>query len=269
MLSYKRCLIFLLFFLLNAAVQASPAQKIISLNLCADILLLLLSDESKTLSITYLSKDMQPYITIPQTTQFNRGLVEEVTVFQPDIVFAHTFTSSLTLQFLEQLGHTVIKLNTAQTLEDIYANINQVGDAIHRKEQARQLIQQMQADLQQLPKLNQQRVLVFYPNGFTVGQQTLADNVLSYLQLHNIADEIGIQFWGKTSLEHILKHQPELIILSRYHTNNAALATHLLKHSVLQKMPHIELDNRLWQCGNPFTVKAMQHISEAIRHLDK
>ncbi|WP_353571788.1 ABC transporter substrate-binding protein [Candidatus Albibeggiatoa sp. nov. BB20] len=261
----KNVLKYYLLILFSFNVQASPVQKIISLNLCADIILLQLADQSQQLSMTYLVNDMKSYYTIPESAQFNRGLVEEVTVFQADVILAHTFTSSLTLQRLEQLGWPIIKLKAAQTVDDIYQNIIQIGQAIQQEQKALRIVQQMKEALQQLPKLNQQKVLVFYPNGFSVGQQTLANNILSRLNLYNIAQDMGIVFWGKVSLEQMLQHQAEFIILSTSQSKTPALATQLLQHAVLQKSPHIEVANELWQCGSPLILKAMQHIIQKIQ----
>ncbi|MEK7992049.1 MAG: ABC transporter substrate-binding protein [Thiotrichaceae bacterium] len=239
-------------------------QKIISLNLCSDILLLQLADESQQLSITFLINGMRPHISIPKTVQFNRGLLEEITSFQADVILAHTFTSSLTLQRLEQLGWSVVKLKAAQTIEDIYRNITQVGKAIQRQHKALQIVENMKMAVQRITQLNQQKILVFHPNGFAVGQNTLVGNMLSHLNLHNITEEMGIVFWGKVGLEKILQYQPEFIILSTSLLTKPALATTLLQHAVLQKRPHIEVANNLWQCGNPLILKAMQHIIQQI-----
>ncbi len=238
------------------------AQKIISLNLCTDILLIQLAAKSQQLSLTHLVKDMSSHLSIPKTAQFNRGLVEEVILFQPDISIVHTFTNHTTVQRLQKLKIPMLKLKAAQKIEDIYYNLNQVGQAIGRETEARQVIQNMQTQLQTMPQLQQQSVLIFYPNGFTVGQQTLVHQIVARLNLHNVVQDI--QFWGKISLEQILYYHPKFIILSTENTDKPALATRLLRHKILQNINQIEVNNHFWQCGSPLILQAMQHISQKI-----
>lgn len=257
---------FILFWFTLSA-HAAPINKVLSLNLCADILLLNLAEPELQLSITFLAQDMPPHVTLPKSVQFNWGILEEVVQFQPDLVFAHTFTNSLLLQNLEQLQFRVIKLEAAQNIDDIYHNLTKVGEAIQNPQRAQHIINQMQHRLKQMPQFQQQSTLVFYPNGFTVGQHTLASHIMTQLGLHNIADEMGIQFWGKTTLEQILQYQPHFIILSQSETQAPALATRLLQHPSLSQQLHIKIDNRLWHCGTPLVITAMQHIAQkAIEH---
>jgi len=257
---------FIVFILLLCTVSAyaTPIEKVISLNLCADIVLLHLAEPEQQLSLTFLTQEMSSYVTFPSSVQFNRGLVEEVIVFKPDLVLAHTFTSSLLLQNLKQLNLPVVKLKAAQNMDDIYQNLMDVGEAIHKTQQAKKIITQMQKTLTQLPQFQQQSVLLFYPNGFTVGQQTLANHVVTQLGLRNIAEKIGIQFWGKITLEQVLQHQPHFIILSKTESQAPALATRLLQHNSLQKQAYIEIDNRLWHCGTPLIMMAMQEIAQKL-----
>ena len=262
---------FIVFTLLLCTISAhaTPIEKVLSLNLCADIVLLHLADSEQQLSVTFLARDMPPYVTLPQSVEFNRGLIEEVVVFKPHIVLAHTFTSSLLLQNLKQLDLPVVKLKAAQNMDDIYQNLMDVGEAINKQQKAQQIVAQMQQTLKQLPQFSQQSVLVFYPNGFTVGQQTLVSHVVTKLGLNNLADKIGIQFWGKITLEQILQHQPHFIILSKTNSQAPALATRLLQHSSLQKQAYIEIDNRLWHCGTPLIMKAMQQIAQRLMIIDE
>jgi iron complex transport system substrate-binding protein len=260
-------LIFFILLLLSSASQASSSKKIISVNFCSDIILLHLADEFHQLSVTYLIQQMDNYVDIPNATQFNRGLLEEIVIFKPDIILAHTFTNQLTQQRLQQLGWSVVQLQAAQNINNIYQNILRVGKAIEREEKAQQLVKQMKIKLQAIPTLQQQRVLIFYPNGFTAGQNSLANSVISQLNLHNIAKEMNIMFWGKVNLEQILQYQPDFIILSNTNVKTPSLATRLLQHPVLQNIPHIEVNNYLWQCGTPLILQTMQHISEKLRDI--
>jgi iron complex transport system substrate-binding protein len=235
-------------------------QRIISINVCTDILLLLLAKEQQ-LSVTFLAKDLADYIDLPPNLHFNRGILEQIIVFKPDIILAHSLSNSLLLQRLRQLQQNLIIIDAAQNIEQIYLNILQVAENINNLTQAHKLISTMQQQLQTMPQFTAQNTLVFYPNGFVAGNNTLANSVLKQLNLHNLATDLGIEYWGKLSLEQIIKFKPEIIIFSLEQVDTPALATKLLQHPVLRHARHITVDNKLWQCANPLIIQLLHQIT--------
>ena len=92
--------------LLPAASRAAgPAQRIVSLNLCTDELLLRLADPAKIASVTWLSRN--PGSNVPELAArvpINYGLAEQVLAVEPDLVLAGTFTTRIAVGMLKRVA---------------------------------------------------------------------------------------------------------------------------------------------------------------------
>src|ERR1700732_350866 len=82
-----------------ASAQAGKAKHIVSLNLCADELVLRLADRDNIASVTWLSRDPDNSNVAALAAQVpvNHGLAEEVIALDPDLVVAglHTGRSAV------------------------------------------------------------------------------------------------------------------------------------------------------------------------------
>lgn len=55
---------------------------------------------------------------------------------------------------------------------------------------------------------------MYYPNGYTTGAGTLADDVLTHTGFHNIAGEAGLTGGGTLPLERLVMAAPQVIVTS-------------------------------------------------------
>ncbi len=86
------------------ALTAGPAQRIVSLNLCTDELLLRLADPARIASVTWLSRNppARTWRTSRQRVPVNHGLAEQVVAADPDLVLAGTFTTRIAVGMLKR-----------------------------------------------------------------------------------------------------------------------------------------------------------------------
>lgn len=254
---------------LTAPAQATSAVRIVSLNVCADQLLLELADPEQILALTHLATDSDASYHHRRAIRHGqtRRTAEEVLALNPTLVIAGSFGQNHTIALLRQQNLSVEKMPIAQTLDAVFENILQVGDWLEKKEQSQQLVAQLKARLNNLPPQQPPRPLavVFDANGYTAGSSSLRGQMLELAGFDNLASNIGISHYGKISLESLLAQKPQVIVDSPYaegsYSRGQALTQHpALRHSALAPET-IPLAVNSTICAGPWTIDNIEALA--------
>lgn len=263
-----------------AAGAQSPAaapQRVVSLNLCTDELLMLLAVPQQIASVTWLVKDPTLSWYAAQAVPYlpNRGLAEEILILQPDLVLAGSFTTPSTVALLRQLEVPLLQLPMATNLAAIIEQIRLVARALGRLDYAEQIIADMHIRLAQLPPLPQQAPLLtaalFQPNGLTATADTLVHAALQQAGLQNLAVVRDLPNYARLSLETLLYDQPDLLVLNDYLETTPSLAQQVMRHPALRKFfrgaRSVVVPAQAWSCGTPNFVRAVELLRRAALNL--
>lgn len=253
----------------GAAAPVRP-ERIASLNLCADELVLRLADPGQVASVTYLAGD--PFganvADLARRVPVNRGLAEEIVGLKPDLVIVGAFTTRTTTAMLRRLSLPVLELGVPQSLAEAYAQIREVAAAIGAAERGEAMVRQMEEAFARLPAPQRPvRAIVLRPNGFTAGRGTLPDEIMARAGLENLAARLSTDRLGQLALEEIARAQPELLVVNGGEGAPASLADAVLHHPVLApylRAPRsVHLPARLWTCAGPGLAEAAERLSAA------
>jgi len=278
----RRCLLLLAFLaaVLPAGAGASDdaPQRIVSLNLCGDELLLRLADREDIASVTFLGGD-ERFSSVAAATEglhLNRGQAEEILPLRPDLVIAEPYSARTTASLLKRAGIPVIDLPVPTTFEEVYQQIEEIAAVLGQEERGRQLVAEMQQRLAALgpPSAGRQPLAAVYqPNGFLVGPGTLVHEVLTTAGLRNLAAVALQDHYGALPVERLIWHQPELLILNRAKETAASLAHEILHHPALEEafsdMRTVVVHPSLWTCGGPGLVEAVELLRHAAAGLQQ
>ncbi len=255
----------------GAALAAAP-ERVVSLNLCVDLLLLQLADRARIASLTHLATDpeLSPLAREAEGLPQNHGSAEEILSYDPDLVIAGALTTRPTVALLEKLGRPVLKLPPAESFVAVRALVREVARALGEEKRGETLIADTDARLAAIPPpaLEPERAVVYEPHGYTAGRNTLVDEVIRAAGMRNLAAELGIAGHKNLPLEVLLLAEPERLIISSYRPDQASLARELLRHPALSAGvagEPIALPTNLWVCGNPLMVGAVELLAEARR----
>ncbi len=123
---------------------------------------------------------------------------------------------------LEQLGLTVYYLKNPATLEDMYANLETVGQLTGHKSEAATLVESLKtrvaavdekiAPLSSRPNVYYELDATDPTKPYTAGPGTFVDLLISRAGGLNIGQEMGSQ-WGQISLEQVVAANPAVIVL--------------------------------------------------------
>ena len=237
-------------------------QRIVSINLCSDIILASLARPGTVKSVYRLSKDPadSPVAGLVKDIPANDGRVEDILPFMPDLVLAHQFTSPFVLDMLKRLNIPVAQIRNAGTLDDIRDNIRIVAQAIGRDEQGAALIarfdQALAADRRPLTP-DAPSVLLYQDLGGASTPNSILGRIMALTGFRNVItgqNAVGIVY---PDLTDVIAMHPDLVAIGIYRPNAPSLASAMLRHpaltSYMNRYAHeIRLPTKLWQCSTHF-----------------
>ncbi|MCB1619311.1 MAG: ABC transporter substrate-binding protein [Thiothrix sp.] len=250
---------------------AAPPKRIVSINLCADQLLLELADPAQIAALTRLSHEAPASYHLQQARRFpvTQGLAEEILPFQPDLVIAGEYGLTATQALLQKLQVRVETLPIADNLETVHANITRIAALTGHPQRGARLVEQMQQRLQQLPPPPVQRPLaaVYDPNGYTVGPLTLRGQAMELAGWQNAATLLGIRDYGVLPLEAMIRLNPVALIESPYSRHTWSRAEAMARHPALRRSSYrrqiITLPSSMTICGGPWSVEVIEMLVHA------
>ena len=258
---------------LSSTVAAGP-QRIASINLCTDQLLLLLADRQNIVSVSYFAT--QPHVSalaplargIPQ----NYGQAEEILTLKPDLVLASVFTTHSTNALLERLGIPVLEISVANGIEEIRRNIRKVAHAVGKPETGTALLKKFDHELAAAsrPISPTAPVAALYRENNTLyGANTIAGAFTRAAGMENLADRLGREAFSDLPLEILIERQPDFVIegTGAWHAQRGIRAYRSLHHPALDKLLEkrqlVRVPDRLWACGSPNVVDAVEILATA------
>ena len=272
----RRCLVFTvtlvsIISVAPAIVRADPPKSVVSINLCADQLLVLLAERDVLRSVTFLSSRPSLSFVADRVRDIapNHGEAEEVLAMQPDLVVAGRFAARPAVRMLRRLGITVLDLPIPEAFDEIRGQIVSLSNVLGVRARGDDIIEEMDRRLANI-EIRQgppPRALVLGARGFTSGAGTLVDEVLAAAGIQNIASDLGIRGYGKVELEEVVAAKPDVIIFNQSKDEAPSLASEALTHPALNQFGGqiIHMEPALWTCGGPYTVDAVEFLAAAVR----
>ncbi|BCJ92264.1 cobalamin ABC transporter substrate-binding protein [Terrihabitans soli] len=246
-------------------------QRIVSLNLCADQVLLRLVPKTRIASVTWLAAEPHSS-SVPDLAQgiaTNQGLAEEVIGLDPDLILAGKYTARGAVGFLNRHGRKVVDLDVPESLAATKIQIMQIADAAGVAERGADLIFEMERKMARLaPGASPRpRALMLGPNGFATSYGPLVDEMMERAGLINIAAELGAAGRANIPLEAAVLAKPDILIVDTGERTGPALAQEILEHPAIRALKRdikvVALPSNLWTCAGPQLADAVSVLAEA------
>ena len=211
-----RLLVLLLLALLPLA--AAP-RRVVSQAVGTDELLLALAAPGQVAALSNLARDSR-YSPVAAQARAYPSLkdsdAESVLAFHPDLVLATSYTRPETLALLRRAGVRLLVFDRFDTLDDVYADLRTLGQALGRQAQASALIAQCRARVAALAKRLQGvrpvRVLAASLYPYTAGAGTTFQDLCDHAGALNVAAEAGLRGHQPTPAERMLAWNPEVLV---------------------------------------------------------
>jgi iron complex transport system substrate-binding protein len=263
----------------NSPLALRP-EKIVSLNLCLDGLLLSLVEPDRINSLTYLSADPQYSSFSLEAKRFflNHGLAEEIAMLKPDLILAGDFGANDSILLLRKLGFHIEQLPLPLTVQDITAQIRRFGELVGSQNAAEKMAVDIETKLAALDetqrratKLHSRKLNAFWysSNGVVVGKDTLETELMERAGFHNLALDLHITGFSQLDLEDLLVAKPDVIIMELAEAQAFSLALEYTQHPALKKkgVSVITLPTTLSVCSAPVVADVINELNLRSRQL--
>jgi len=196
---------------------AAKPQRIVSLAPANTEILFAIGAGDRVVGVTSYDDYPAEVADIAKVGDFTGPNLEAVAAAKPDLVVATTGVQADVITKLEELGATVIAFDPA-TLDGLYEDITELGQATGEVEGARQVVDTMKTDVEQIEAAvrGAEPVTAFVEIGqnplFTVGSGTLIDELVTIAGGTNIVAEPG---YVPYSAEQLVKADPEVYMATK------------------------------------------------------
>lgn len=279
------CCLLALCALPQQAAAQSAQPRIMSLNVCADQLLMELAPE-KISSLSPLSRDAHYSYDAQKALAFtqNTGRGEEVLLTKPTHILAGKYDGKARLHLLARAKLNVTLIEPWESLEHGFSIIKTLSNTLDAQAQGAALISAIETALRETHNIThtRKRVAVLQRRGYASGRESLIGQLIIHMGLEpyvprSIKGEplahLHPKLGGFMRLEHLMIDPPDYVILSKEDHEAIDQGSAFLAHKALrQALPaqkRIIIPTILTACegaATPALIRALgQQIKEKMR----
>jgi iron complex transport system substrate-binding protein len=257
--------------------RAAELPRFASINLCTDQLLMALADPEQILGLSPYARDPVRSWNVAKASRFPllSGEAEDVLVLKPDIVVAGRFTKRATRELLKQQGLRVVEFSAARSLDEVKAQLRQMGDLVQHPDRATAEIKRLDAAMahaRSVASAKSYRVLAVARRGWVSGGENLTTSLLSAVGLSNAGGELGLKAGGYASLEAIVALKPDFLLVSDGGDFAEDEGRAFLLHPALERFypasKRIVIPERLTVCGGPMLSEALERLASELERVE-
>lgn len=259
---------------LGLPASAAP-QRVVSINLCADNLLLALADPGQIASLSSFAADPQLSFLAEKAAAFphEAGSAESVIPFRPDLVLAGRFTRSATRDILGRLGYRLVALDFIRDIEGAKRQITEVASLLGHPERGAALVAEIEAAEAEARRAitgTRPTAAVYQRRGYVTGGDTLTGALMEAAGLANAGGALAGESGGFVPLERIVAARPDFLIVAgatRAEDQGSALLDHPALVAFYPPERRIALPERLTVCAGPALPAALRHLAAEAERL--
>lgn len=249
---------------------AAPPQRIVSLNVCVDQILLDLVPRERIAAVTHLATDplTVAYPARAAGIATTKGAAEDVLAMDPDLIIAGAYTTTATVSLLRRIGRRVVVVSQPSRIEGVAALIREIGAAAEEPQRADTLVAAMGARLDRVRRdkatAPHPTAIVYQVNNYVSASGGLIDDAMAIAGFRNGAADLKTARNGQIGVEALLAAPPDLLILASGPTTYRTAVADNLRHPALarlaERVPTHVVPWPLWLCGT-------HHIGDAVEAL--
>jgi iron complex transport system substrate-binding protein len=251
----------------SAAFAREPAQRVVSLDYCADQFVLKMLPRSRILAV---SPDAEKHFSYMRESADGiekvRPVAEDVLTMQPDLVVRSYGGGPNATRFFERAGITVLQIPYANDLDGIRNSVQFIADRLGVPAQGAEIIAQMNLRLENIVASTDKRsALYMTPTGATSGPGTLIHEMLQAAGLENFERDAG---WRSIPLERLAYERPD-VVAAAFFLSDSDNPAHWspMRHPVARDQMHeqatVMLQGAWTSCGGWYLLDAIEALAAA------
>jgi iron complex transport system substrate-binding protein len=262
----------------STPVAATDLPRVASMNVCTDQLLISLADPEQIVGLSRYARQRFESFAAEDAARFRilSGGAEDILQLHPDLVVASQYDKQSTRDLLKAKGIHLAEFAVPRSLDEVKAQIRQMGDLVSRPDRAAAQIARLDdaiARARQAVTRKHYSVLALSRRGWITGSDSLLSSLLAGTGLFNAAGDMGIAFGGYASLEAIVKLRPDFIVVSDAGDRAEDEGRAFLLHPALERFyppsRRIVIPDRLTVCGGVMLADALDRLAEELKRVER
>lgn len=151
---------------------------------------------------------------------------ERIIELEPDVVIGYSTGAPTGYEDLEAAGIPVFVIESAESFEDVYGDIEQISTVMGLEDKGDEVIasiqQQIESTQQKVASVEEEKQLYFEispsPEIYTTGQNTFQQEILNHANVENVFGDL--EGWPQISEEEVIKRNPEIIATTVSYVEN-------------------------------------------------
>jgi iron complex transport system substrate-binding protein len=253
---------------ISGQAAASPPQRIMSLKVCTDELLLDLVPPSRIASVTFLSREKAGLKFWPQAANIpiNHGTAEEILTTHPDLILTDPFMAPSLRPLLAKTGAQVIEVPPAENFDQIRNITRMVAKAVGEEAKGEELIAKMDADLAVLKARRPAKPLTvagWGTGGFVPGTSGLFNAMLAAAGARNAERGAFDHYYD---VEGLIAANPDALVYGDTYSGTTSLRADQDQHPALMKRyaGRRVTYTSLYSCGIPESARFARELQDAL-----
>ncbi|MFB6081318.1 MAG: PGF-CTERM-anchored ABC transporter substrate-binding protein [Halanaeroarchaeum sp.] len=202
----------------TAVTVASEPERVVTLGPSAAQTMWEIGAEEKVVGLSKYASYLEGADSRTNVSGAGRSFVvaEKVVALEPDLVLAPNIIGNETVEKLRSAGLTVYRFEAAASMDDIRQKTERIGRLTGACEGAAERVRAMNATLERVRRAvegrDRPRVLYYMSGGYTAGDGTFIDTIITTAGGTNLAAAAGIDGYGQISPEVVVKRNPQWIL---------------------------------------------------------
>ena len=257
--------------------QAIKPRHIMSMNMCNDLILLMLVPRERIASVTYLAHDAVDAL-MPGRDRgiaINHGTAEDIVVQKPDLILASPWSTPTARRLARMVGAPIVEVEAANDFEAIRRVVRQIGAAVGEPDRAERLVRDMNNELNDLAKRHRSkplRVVAWTGDGSVPGRGTLTDAIITAAGGINIAAKRMDDRASSFGLEELLTARPDAIMQGVGLYTGPSLRDTRARHPLIGRLfagRQIDYPDAGYTCGLPQSALAARQLADAFARVPR
>jgi iron complex transport system substrate-binding protein len=262
--------------------KADKPQRIVSLNLCVDQIILDLLPHERIAGLSFLAADpsMSMMSREAEGRRTVRGSAEEILALDPDLILAGEYTTPATVDLLRRLGRRIEIIPMASSFDGIRAVVTLLGRLTGEPDRAAALIGAFDDRLREVKARAvvrspgpRPRAVAMQVNSLASGEGSLVDEVLEQAGFENIARTEKLGPAGRLPLESLIADPPDVIVRANSAADFRTVLADNLRHPAFRALassrPSVSIPMNEWLCGTPRIIEAVERLAAAREELHR
>lgn len=264
--------------------NAQPPQRIVSLNLCVDQILIDLVEPDRIAALSFLSTDRSMSAVAARAQDFARvrGTTESILALQPDLVIAGAFSTPATRQLLKRLGTRVVEVAQPATIGGVRTLVRQLAKLVGSPERGQAVVAAFDARIAEAKALaapnktdahRSPTALAIQVNNIVSPPGALLHDAMRLAGLRNLAEEMPASRRGRVALETIATSPPDILVFANSPADFTTVLSDNLRHPIYRTLaeqrPAVRLPMWATLCGTPYVAEAVMRLARARAELMK